>query len=107
MMKFDYTDDMLEEMNETVRRHVQENYDLVRAEDCGLDKRCGQFYISDSYIAVEGDGHRLDYYGGFEYVSGDDVVVMGDWKFYSSFHERVKETIHYWKEKEEEEEEEE
>ena len=44
----------------------------------------------DSWIAVSTRNRRmLDYYGGFEYVDQDQVIVLGSYVFYSGVDSRV------------------
>lgn len=93
-MKFDNISDMIDEINDAVERTVRETMQPCKAEDLGLDSRAGyRLFVSEDCIAVEGDGHLLDYYGGFEYVSKDCVQVMGDWKFYMADDDRVQDHI--------------
>lgn len=94
------TDLFLRDINAQVRRHVQENFTVVRPEQLGLDRRASAYrdlYVNDDYIVVEGDGHMLDYYGGFEYVDGECIVEAGDFKFYGAGDSRVADHIATWK----------
>ena len=74
----------------------------VRANEVGLDSRCGRIMIGDDFVATE-DARALDYYGGFEYVDKEQTKIMGDYKVYFSEDEndRVGKVIARWKEKEE------
>lgn len=93
-MKFDCIHSMIDEVNDMVRRTVRETMEVTSADKMGLDRRAGYtLFVNEDFIAVEGDGHMLDYYGGFEYVDKDCVTVMGDYKFYSADDERVRDHI--------------
>jgi len=63
----------------------------VRPDDLGLDKRCAyHLFIDEEYIAVQkSDLKNLRYYGGFEYVSEEYVLELGEYVFYHSEDERV------------------
>ena len=54
----------------------------------GLDIRCGQIYVGEDFIASTRP-RELDYYGGFEYVQAEHVLVLGKMKVYSIESERV------------------
>lgn len=93
-MKFDCIHSMIDEVNDMVLRTVRENMEVTSADKLGLDIRAGyRLFVNEDFIAVEGDGHLLDYYGGFEYVSKDCVTVIGDYKFYSADDDRVRDHI--------------
>lgn len=105
---FSNVGDMIDEINETVSRFIRENMESCKATDLGLDRRAGYvLFVNEDCIAIEGDGHMLDYYGGFEYVDKEYVRVMGDWKFYFAEDQRVRDHIETYFEKEEVEDEEE
>jgi hypothetical protein len=105
-MLFNSVFDMIDEINDTVLRTVRETMEPCKAEDLGLDRRAGYaLFVNEDFIAVEGDGHMLDYYGGFEYVDSEYVTVIGDFKFYSAGDRRVKDHIDRFFERESEEEE--
>jgi hypothetical protein len=66
----------------------------VSAKELGLDGRAGSAYIlgdaDDGAVIVDGGSARLmDYYGGFEYVSRDCVIKVGELTIYTSEDERV------------------
>ena len=58
----------------------------------GLDERCGMLWVDEDAIVAE-KGSRLDYYGGFEYVKGEDRVEVGDYVVYFATSERVADAI--------------
>lgn len=91
--RFDSIYDMVDAVNEVVRRNVLDNMEQVSADELGLDRRCGRVWVCEDFIAVEGGSQSLDYYGGFEYVDRDCVTVMGDYKFYSAEDDRVRDAI--------------
>ncbi len=103
-MKFTDIHEMIDEINDQVLRTVRETMETCKAEDLGLDRRAGrEIFVNHDFIAVEGDGHMLDYYGGFEYVRSECVTVIGDFKFYSADDSRVREHIEQYFETQEEE----
>ena len=63
----------------------------VKPDELGLDKRCAfQLFIDEEYIAVQkSDLRNIRYYGGFEYVSEEYVLELGEYVFYHSEDERV------------------
>lgn len=98
--KFHSIYDMIDSIDTVVERNVRENMEACNASDLGLDQRAGyRLFVCDECIAVEGDGHLLDYYGGFEYVDKEYVRVVGNWKFYMSDDDRVRDHIETYYEK--------
>lgn len=67
-------------------------WDRCSAAELGLDPRShyGALYYSRAGVAVQGSTRSLDYYGGFEYVTGDDRKEIGPWTVYLSSSERVR-----------------
>jgi len=93
-MQFDDTYSMIDEINDTVEKHIRDNFDRISTSKCGLDVRAGTVYINDSFIAVHKDNcNRLNYYGGFEYCNQDYVTTVGDYVFFSSDDDRVMQCI--------------
>ena len=76
-----------------------EDSDAVRvsAEAVGLDPRAGYLFISteEGWIASR-NTRSLDYYGGFEYISEEHKVIVGEITFYSSDHSRVADALEYY-----------
>lgn len=104
-MKFADIHEMIDEINAQVLRTVREQMTACKADELGLDRRAGyELFVNQDFIAVEGDGHALDYYGGFEYVRSECVTVIGDFKFYSADDSRVQDHIQQYFETQEEEE---
>ena len=68
------------------------SWEEASAETIGLDPRShyGSLLYSREGIAVQGSTRSLDYYGGFEYVSGDDRREIGDWTVYLSSSSRIR-----------------
>ena len=58
----------------------------------GLDDRCGMLWVGYNAI-VAYKGSRVEYYGGFEYVKGDDRAEIGDYVVYFATSERVADAI--------------
>ncbi len=63
--------------------------------NCGIDPRAvHEMWYSDDCLAVrKRDRGVLDYYGGFEYVDEDFVLVAGDYVFYGGDYGRVKRVL--------------
>ena len=91
---FDSTLDMIDSVNEVVERNIRSKFNQVPASDIGLDNRCVRVLIDavDEVIAVPNHNIRmLDYYGGFEYIKeGEGRTTIGDYTFFTSDNERVK-----------------
>ena len=77
----------------------------VSAEAVGLDHRAGYVFISteEGWIASR-NTRSLDYYGGFEYISEEHKVIVGEITFYSSDHSRVADAIEYYNDEQQREE---
>lgn len=85
---------IIEEVNNQISAHVDDNMKMVRAEELGLDRRCGRLYIDDECIAVAADNDRtLQYYGGFEYVDKEYRTEIGGYVFYSREDGRVEDCM--------------
>ena len=69
----------------------------VSAEAVGLDSRAGYVFISteEGWIASR-NTRSLEYYGGFEYISEEHKVTVGEITFYSDDHSRVCDAIEYY-----------
>ena len=93
-MQFTDTLEMIDEIQYQVERHVQ-GLRRVTANELGLDIRCGRAYVGENMdcIVVEGDGHSINYYGGFEYIADEDKRVLGDYVFYLDTSERVRDAL--------------
>lgn len=67
----------------------------VTAEDLGLDPRAGhRLLVGQGCIAAPvARRGALDYYGGFEYVDSDSIMVIGSWVIYSGSDSRVARAI--------------
>ena len=78
------------EINQKVEAIIDEMIE-VKPDELGLDKRCAfQLFIDEEYIAVQkSDLRNIRYYGGFEYVSEEYVLELGEYVFYHSEDERV------------------
>jgi hypothetical protein len=74
----------------------------VPAEQLGLDNRCGKLFVSPDCIGVYKSNDRsLQYYGGFEYVDIDYRYEFGDYVFYGSEDNRVRDCLDCYLNKEE------
>ena len=66
----------------------------VNPEQLGLDNRCGSLFITPDCIGTYKDRDRaLRYYGGFEYINDGNRHEMGDYVFYSSHDNRVRDHL--------------
>ena len=67
---------------------------LVPANQLGLDPRCGKLFVSPDCIGVYKSNDRaVQYYGGFEYVDIEYRYEFGDYVFYSSHDNRVRDHL--------------
>ena len=86
---------MIDEIQYAVERHVQ-GLRRVSANDLGLDIRCGRAYIgenNDCIIVDDANARSFNYYGGFEYIEGEDVRKLGDYVIYIDTSERVRDAL--------------
>ena len=90
------------ELQEQIRNLVDEYFEdsgavRVSAEAVGLDARAGYLFISteEGWIASR-NTRSLEYYGGFEYISEEHKVTVGEITFYSDDHSRVWDAIEYF-----------
>lgn len=68
----------------------------VSAEEGGLDYRAGRVYVTKTHVIAHGGNVRtMNYYGGFEYVSKNYTMTIGDYTFWSAQDDRVQEFIDY------------
>ena len=93
-MQFTDTQEMLDEIQYAVERHVQ-GLRRVSANDLGLDIRCGRAYVSENLdcIIVDGDACSYNYYGGFEYIDDEDKQTVGGYTFFLDTSDRVREAL--------------
>ena len=55
---------------------------FVHGKECGLDDRCPGLWVSDNAVVCKGDTRRLEYYGGFEYVTPESKIGLGNYTVY-------------------------
>jgi len=91
--EFNSITDLLESVNEVVEVHVG-RMRSVTADQLGLDQRCGTVWVAEDCI-VAYKGSRIDYFGGFEYVTGEDRSEMGEYVFYMDTCSRVRDCLEY------------
>ena len=90
--EFDSSADLLDAIGEVVERHVQ-GMRKEPASRLGLDDRCGMLYVDEDTIVAYTDS-RLDYYGGFEYIKeGEGRVTLGEFTFYTTDSDRVRDAL--------------
>ena len=90
--QFDSSADLLDAIDEVVRRHVQ-GMRKEPASRLGLDDRSGMLWVDEDTI-VSYTGSRLDYYGGFEYIKeGEGRTTLGEFTFYTTESDRVADAI--------------
>lgn len=83
-MDWDTIQDALSEVDQQIADAVTPH----KAEDAGLDRRCGMIYLGEDFLATR-DRRLLDYYGGFEYVDPECIQQVGGWTLYSADDDRV------------------
>jgi hypothetical protein len=90
------------ELQEQIEQVVDQYFEdasaqRVSAESVGLDSRAGYVFISteEGWIASR-NTRSLDYYGGFEYISEEHKVTVGEITFYSNDHDRVADALEYY-----------
>jgi hypothetical protein len=74
----------------------------VNASKVGLDERCGEVFVGEDFIAAYSyNDNRLQYYGGFEYISKEQRKQYGDLVIYMTDHDgdRVAECLEFFNEK--------
>lgn len=87
--------DFVYRMNGQIERYVYDHMERTDAKSVGLDPRSAyELYITKDGIAVSKDeDRRLQYYGGFEYVSKEFRTELGEYVFYSIGDDRVYECL--------------
>ena len=83
-MDWNAIQDALSELDQQIADSVTPH----KAEDAGLDCRCGMIYLVEDFLATR-DRRLLDYYGGFEYVDPEYIQQVGSWTLYSIENDRV------------------
>lgn len=68
------TSDAMKELLKEVR--------LADSKECGLDDRCPSLWVSENAVVCRGDTKRLEYYGGFEYVTPEAKIGLGNYTVY-------------------------
>jgi len=92
-MQFNDTLEMIDEVSDMIERHVQ-GMRRVKADELGLDYRCGRAYVDSECIIVDDANVRsFDYYGGFEYIKGEDRVNLGNYVVYLNTSDRVNDAL--------------
>jgi hypothetical protein len=97
MIFFDLEYKITDLVNEFIR-----DLPCVNAQEVGLDSRCGNLFVGEDFIAAYSyNDNRLQYYGGFEYISKDQRKQFGDLVIYLTDHDgdRVSECLENFKEK--------
>ena len=88
-------EDLMWQVSEAVKTFLGKARE-VSASELGLDQRAawGSVYVTPECLAVRVDNEgSLRYYGGFEYVSKEYRVGMGEWVFYLAEDSRVREHL--------------
>jgi hypothetical protein len=66
----------------------------VNPEQLGLDNRCGSLFVTPDCIGTyKARDRALQYYGGFEYVDIEYRYEFGDYVFYGSEDNRVRDHL--------------
>ena len=95
MREFTDTLEMIDEIQYIVERHIQ-GLRRVSATELGLDQRCGFAYVDENMEAIVVDDARarsFNYYGGFEYIDGEDKRALGDYVIYLDTSDRVRDAL--------------
>jgi len=90
--------ELQEQIEQMVDQYFEDSSAIrVSAEAVGLDARAGYVFISteEGWIASR-NTRSLDYYGGFEYISEEHKVTVGEITFYSNDHSRVADALEYY-----------
>ncbi len=87
--------DELNNQVEILTDNYLEGLEKVSAEDIGLDPRAGSsLWISPTEVVIQDHNvNRLEYYGGFEYVSPCCKSVVGELVIYNDEDSRVADAI--------------
>ena len=89
--------EIVEEANQEMRILISTVPRLCGERECRLDERAGSVWVTEDAVIARADSRqRLEYYGGFEYVSQDAKMVIGDWAIYLAAEDssgRVQEVI--------------
>ena len=95
MREFTDTLEMIDEIQYIVERHIQ-GLRRVSATELGLDQRCGFAYVDEAMECIVVDDARarsFNYYGGFEYIDGEDKRALGDYVIYLDTSDRVRDAL--------------
>ena len=94
-MQFTDTLSLVDEIQYQVERHVN-GLRRVRANELGLDNRCGSAYVGENLDCIIVDSSNLrsfNYYGGFEYIDSEDKRQLGDYTIYFNTCDRVSDAL--------------
>ena len=72
-------------VDQFIRQKLRETCQEVSASKLGLDYRCGIVYVDldeQAVIIPATQKKVLEYYGGFEYVKHEDVLLLGQYVVY-------------------------
>jgi hypothetical protein len=92
--------DIIDAVNNVIENRLLKSGEFAQGGDFvpgswNLDSRAmpAVFWFNDDYFVVRGSTRQLDYYGGFEYVDRDYKKVFGDYTFYSTEDDRVRDLV--------------
>lgn len=100
---------LIEDTSDAMKELLKE-VKLADSKECGLDERCPSLWVSENAVVCRGDTKRLEYYGGFEYVTPEAKIGLGNYTVYLADRDetgRVYEVINSVFDREENEEDEE
>lgn len=91
---------IVDQLEDQLRNQLDE-CPCVKADELGLDPRCGRAFVGDDCLIVESNYQRtFDYYGGFEYVDKEMIQPVGRYVVYYAGHDddscRVREAINMY-----------
>lgn len=89
---------VIEQFNKEVNDKVT-NLPSIPSEQLGLDYRCGAVRVdleAGLIIAGRSNYSSLEYYGGFEYVEPESIVITEHFRIYLKEDSRVREALEYY-----------
>ncbi len=68
--------DIVEDANVRIENLLDTMKRVAGEKECGLDIRAGSVWVNEECVIAKTDYRkRLDYYGGFEYVKCEPIVI--------------------------------
>lgn len=91
-------DELTQQANYLIQSKMEDELKEMSKEQrdaTGIDRRAlyDAWYNEDVLVIHVTNRRNLDYYGGFEYVDSDHVLVVGEYVVYSGESNRVREVL--------------